>query len=232
MLTNKNKIDFAVSNFNELELKLIDCMTYVPYINQNSNTISPKFIPIILEACSLIESIFKESIGCGKYTFKDYSKKLESELCLSDSISILLTSPIIFLEPYKNWETELPDWWDIYNKVKHDRLNNFHLITYNSVMMSLAALHLLISKNRIFTNHLMERNWIPSNQETLSELFSARMINDNCIPIKAIPCESKLFVSPLGNNFVIKDKNCFKVDNNCLFSAEVNTKIVISEFNL
>ena len=75
---------------------------------------------------------------------------------LNKTISILLTTPIQFLEPFKNWENITPIWWDIYNKLKHDSLNNFHLVTYDVTVLALAALHQIISKHRGFTNHIIE----------------------------------------------------------------------------
>jgi hypothetical protein len=232
MITEKKKIEFVVTNFHDLENRLLDCLSYVPYVEQNRNTISPKFIPIILESCSLIESIFKDTLGKGKFNFKTYSQKIDSDLNLNSTISILLTSPIQFIEPFKNWINEIPAWWSIYNKLKHDRLNNFHLVTYDTTVLALTALHQLISKHRAFTNHIIERSWIPSDSEMVGELICARMVNDICIPIHTIPCESELFVSPLGGNFVKKNNDKFYVDDNCEFSNRVKAKITISEFEL
>jgi hypothetical protein len=231
MVTDKNKIEFVVSNFHDLEKRLIDCFLFIPYVEPNRNTISPKFVSIILESCSLIESIFKIILGEGRFDFRKYSQKIEEELELDETISLLLTSPIQFIEPYKNWKNSSPIWWKTYNKLKHDRLNNLHLATYDITVLALTALHQLISKYRGFTNHLIERSWI-RDDEMIGELISARMVNDQCIPIKAIACESDLFVSPLGSNIIEKKNNHFHVSYDCEFSMKVKAKIVISEFDL
>lgn len=232
LLADKKKVEFVVSNFIDLESKLIDCLGYIPYIEQNYNTISPKFIPIILDACSLIESIFKDIVGKGKFNFKDYSEKIDEHLGLNNTISIVLTSPVQFLEPFKDWKNKIPEWWSIYNKLKHDRLNNFHLITYNAVVASVASLHQLISKNRKFTNHICANGWISTETEMIGELYSARMINENCLPIGLIACESKLFVSPLDRDFISKKDNDFFIDYSCEFSNRVRTMLTFDEIEM
>jgi hypothetical protein len=232
MLTEKKKVDFVISNFNDLEAKLIDCLSYIPYFEQNIKTISPKFVPIILEACSLIESIFKDSVAQGNYNFKNYLKVLDDELDLSDSVSILLTSPIQFLTPYDNWQKETPIWWKIYNRLKHDRLNNLHLVTLDVTVFSLCALHQLISKHRGFTNQLIERSWISPDLEIIGELIAARLIGDNCLPMGTIPSESNLFVSPLRESFVEFKDSQYYVMKGCDFSNRVKSIISIYEFNL
>ena len=49
------KTDFVIANFVVLEDQLIDCMEYIPFINGNKDVISAKFIPIIMDSCSLID---------------------------------------------------------------------------------------------------------------------------------------------------------------------------------
>ena len=44
--------DFVVANFRSLEQQLLESMAYVPYVKQNQAVVSPKFVPILLDACS------------------------------------------------------------------------------------------------------------------------------------------------------------------------------------
>ena len=227
----EKKIDFVVSNFSDLENRLIDCLSYIPYTDQNFNTISPKFIPIILDTCSLIESIFEDLVDEKKGNFLKYSLKIEDYLKLSETISIILTSPIQFLNPFKDWQNKTPEWWEIYNKLKHDRLNNYHLITYKSVILSLAALHQVISKNRIFTNHIIAKGWVQPSEEDIAELYCARMIDIGCLAAGVFSCESNLFVSPLRDNFVENEGNVYSINYECEFSNRVRTLINFSEID-
>ena len=54
----------------------------------------------------------------------------------------------IQLQPFKNWEINPynpPDWWSQYNRVKHERLNNFRMANLKNVVNSLAGLFILES---------------------------------------------------------------------------------------
>src|SRR4029453_9774612 len=96
------KHDFGISSFSVLEMQLINCMEYIPFIESNQKVISPKFVPIIVEACSLIDSILRE-IAEGeseRYNLKKYSEIHEPNLSLEGNISLFLISPVQLLEPY------------------------------------------------------------------------------------------------------------------------------------
>ena len=117
-----------MSNFKELEGRLNYCLDYIPFMKENETTISPKFISIILDSCSLIDSIFREVIidGGKNYKFKELSELIEPSLNLNNTISIFLNPPISFLNPFKDWLRKTPKWWKAYNKLKHNRLQNYH----------------------------------------------------------------------------------------------------------
>jgi hypothetical protein len=53
------KTDFVIANFVVLEAQLVDCMEYIPFINGNKDVISAKFIPIIIDSCSLIDQFLE-----------------------------------------------------------------------------------------------------------------------------------------------------------------------------
>ena len=44
--------DFVIANFMALEEQLLQCMEFIPYVQQNRNVVSPKFIPILIEVDS------------------------------------------------------------------------------------------------------------------------------------------------------------------------------------
>src|SRR5258708_1147353 len=134
MLPEDNKLRFVVSNFEELESKLMECLRFIPFIDNNKEVISPKFIPIILEACSLIDSVFKTFEGKEgkKHNLRSYTKLVEPHLCLEETTTIFLNPPLRFLRPFATWTTAVPPWWTACNKLKHDRLDNYHAATYEN----------------------------------------------------------------------------------------------------
>lgn len=230
MFTDDNRIEFVVSNFDNLEKQLLECMEFIPFIDQNKHAFSSKFIPIILESCSLTESILRE-ITEGKsrrYSFKKYAEFNEAHLGLDETISIFLVSPIRFYQPYKGWAEKIPEWWDCYNKLKHDRLNNYEFATYETAVQSLVGLHQLISKCRLFTNHLIEAGWFNPSGEFMPELICVR-ISESGIPVSLIPCESNLFVSPLDLNFVFFEDGIPRIQE-CDFSDRVKLLLTMSGY--
>jgi hypothetical protein len=203
MLDESNKLSFVLSNFEELESRLIECLSYIPFIENNKQVISPKFIPIILEACSLINSVFKNSKGQKgkKHDLKSYTKLVEQHLYLEEAISIFLNPPLRFLTPFENWTKATPAWWAAYNKLKHDRLDNYDAATYENAILAMSGLHQVISRSVEFAPVLLSAGWLNSNSRDVGELTAARFSLSR-ISTKVIPVASKLFVSPLDSNFV------------------------------
>lgn len=229
-MEEKERHSFIIANFNDIEEKLYHCLAYIPFIERNKNVISPKFISIILESCSLIESLFYEFHvdKDKKYSFKDYAILLDDKNELSNAISIFLISPIHFFNPFKTWRNDIPEWWNSYNKLKHDRITNYHFATYLNAINSAVALHQIISKTHMLIPELISADWFNSDSEDVAELISAQLAG-NAIPIQTIPVASRLFVSPLDSNFV-EIKNDVPYIENCNFTNKVLNAISVYEF--
>lgn len=152
MLTKDEKYNLTLAGFQTLEVQMLQCMEFIPFIANNKSAVSPKFVTVILEACSLIDSTFRDAAGRSskRLTMRDYAEELENQLDLEQTISLGLTTPLSFLRPFKNWTREVPAWWVSYNHIKHDRLNNFPLATYETAFNALAALHQVMAKSLDF----------------------------------------------------------------------------------
>lgn len=227
MLDESNKLSFVVSNFEELESRLIECLSYIPFIENNKQVISPKFIPIILEACSLIDSVFKNSKGQKgkKHDLKSYTKLVEQHLYLEEAISIFLNPPLRFLTPFESWTKAAPSWWTAYNKLKHDRLDNYDAATYENAILAMSGLHQVISRSEEFAPVLLSAGWLNSNSHDVGGLLSRRFSSSNPIPVA-----SKLFVSPLDRNFVNYDSGYLEIETFCDFTDRVKGILVAHEF--
>jgi hypothetical protein len=201
------KIDFTVSSYKVLERQLVECMEYLPFIEGNKFSISPKFIPIIMDSCSLIDSIFfdiTQGNNKERYSLKKYSTIHEPALSLNSNASLLLLTPVQIIQPYKNWIKQAPLWWGAYNKLKHDRLNNFHYATYTNAIYCLAGLHQLMAKQRNFIGSFLKAGWIDTNDiEVIDNLGSAAHVGSRVDVI----VESSLFVSATDENFVNPDSS-------------------------
>lgn len=227
MSSNYHKYEFVVNNFIALENQMIDILDYIPYIDSNLSVISPKFIPIILESCSLIESILKDTLYDGKsrYTFKKYAEIFNKKINISDAITVFLGSKLQFLQPFENWINLIPNWWHSYNKLKHDRLNNFHVATFETTIYALSALHQIICQSRLFVEELIRIEWVDPDYPHMAELFCARLTWPNAIHDCICPCESKIFISPLDVNFIIKEDNDYELAEDNFLSSRARNAI-------
>lgn len=230
MLDENTKLRFAVSSFEELESRLTDCLSFIPFIERNKQVISPRFIPIIVESCGLTESVFKALEGQDgkRHDLKDYSKLIEPYLLLEEAITIFLNLPILFLNPFRDWTTQPPAWWQAYNKLKHDRLNNYDSATYENTILAMAGLHQVISRSAGFIPSLISAGWFNSDSTDVGEVVAAR-ISQSGLPIQIIPVESRFFVSPLHDNFVTYENGQPKVEN-CDFTNRVKEMLTVYEW--
>jgi hypothetical protein len=198
----REKIDFTISSFLVLERQLSDCMEYLPFIDANRQAISPKFIPIIMDACSLIDSIFFETYSEEKkkrLNLKEYSKLYETHLRLDNNLSLFLISPAQMLCPYKGWTQSEPKWWNAYNSLKHNRLNNYHFATFTNAVSSLAGLHQLLARQKEFLGGFLKAGWIDTHDiEVVADLSSSAHEGSYVDMV----IESKLFVSATQGNFI------------------------------
>lgn len=101
IMSEEDPRSHVVTAFRLLEDQLIECMSYVPYVEQNRAVFSPKLTPLLMDACSLVQSVLREAIGGQeRNTLKSYANKLEKRLQLEDATSLLLISPMRLLRPF------------------------------------------------------------------------------------------------------------------------------------
>ena len=107
------KASFVIASFSGLEIQLQSCMEFIPYAGSNKKVVSPKFVPIIMEGCSLIDSVFNQmtSDNTERFNLKRYSELHENQLLLEENISLFLNTPLQVLQPYKDWTKKQPEWW-------------------------------------------------------------------------------------------------------------------------
>ncbi len=201
MTHREDHLNFVVSNFSSLEEQLRLCMEYVPYIEQNKSVVSPKFIPILIDACSLIDSAFRYQVSNkGHQNLKTFASEHEAYLHLANATTILLVSPIQLLRPFREWQDAVPAWWHAYNQVKHDRVGNYAAATYTHIVTAMAGLHQVLARSRIFHSDLLKAGWFNEHDaEGLMDLLAAR---EACCGPPELPVESRLFVSAVRSDFV------------------------------
>jgi len=122
--------------FDSTERRLVKFCHDVPPQNQNLKTWSPLLAEIIVEASSIVDSLFCHIAGSADAAtptgskknnlgLPDYFELYNGDLELSKRKLILLTTPPEFRSPFNCWTPEnAPLWWATHNKLKHDRLKH------------------------------------------------------------------------------------------------------------
>ena len=123
------------------------CTKYVEFCPANYDSFSNEFAKIIMSAAAECENVLK-----------DLCKLIDSSLTprnIADIYPILFSSYPKFgdievgiprykliLKPWEDWtSTNRPDWWSKgYNKIKHERTQNFDKANLQNVILSLAGL--------------------------------------------------------------------------------------------
>ncbi len=192
--------DFVVANFRSLEDQLLACMDFVPFVAENQSVVSPKFIPIILDACSLIDSILRDaSSDDSRHNLRSYAALHEPHLDLENATTILLVSPLRFLRPFSGWTSAPPEWWNAHNRVKHDRIKNYQSATYMHTVNALAGLHQVVARSWEFLGNLTRAGWFNESSDSFLELGAARAsgAGPNCLP-----AHTRLFVSTVRDDLM------------------------------
>lgn len=150
--------------YKDLERQFESFLEYVPYLDGNKRTFSFRLASLILSLGAHIDSAFREMAKCenfsdeypelrkkaekGKTTIEDYlplaescrlSKKVVMFKCLPNGISV---TPFEYYLKEKG-KLSTPNWWNTYNKVKHQFSNNFKKATLQTTKDALAGAFLL-----------------------------------------------------------------------------------------
>lgn len=150
-------LTFVISNFRSLEADLMTCLTFIPCTLENRQMFSPRFIPIMLESCSLIESICcRITTGTERYTLKSFSDRLERQLELEDATTIILTSPLQLLRSFLGWTKRPPVWWTAYNRLKHDRIRNYAAASLSNATLFATRSGLFATKSVTVAAHAIK----------------------------------------------------------------------------
>lgn len=144
-----------------LQEDLLKTSRYVEFSPQNSETYSVEFDRIILAAGSEINSIFENLVIRKKISINgnlDILKAGSALLPLMPSITSvdvqLVNSNILTFKPWDGWSSNSsPDWWGkVYNKLKHNRAQNFAEATLANAIKATSALVVLsLYSHRLMT---------------------------------------------------------------------------------
>lgn len=151
-----------LNGYVEIEKEFVQFLKVVPLEIRNMHIWSPKLTSLIINSASLLDSVLM---------YKDH-QKLDGQRNIKkhfDVHSCLLSGqwlvPRLFnsclIHPFKEWHNQTAyqsvQWWQSYNLIKHNRIENLQLSTLENCLYSISALFLAICNNQSLT-WLIEHN--------------------------------------------------------------------------
>lgn len=133
--------------------QLFKTFEFIEPTASNFDTYSHQIRQVILLACMEVETSWTAILKTHNYqserlTTNDYVKLLEPLRLSKYQVYFPLYPEIGIVTPFKNWNADKPtsslDWYNDYNKIKHDRENNFSkskLINALSAVAAVAIMH-------------------------------------------------------------------------------------------
>ena len=146
-----------------LEKRFIETIRYVSLNVENVGAFSDEFGMLIGAVGAELDTLFKVYCGFDTTTRKnikdyvdyiDYEEKTKPLLHTKEhpfrTQIIILEEYDMTIQPFKGWDNEKPsqslEWWDAYDKLKHNRFDNRKLANQQNALNILGALFLLNMK--------------------------------------------------------------------------------------
>jgi len=125
-MTSKELLHQYWRQYIMLEKELALTETYVAIDDSNAETFSSAYAKLLLQIGSEVDIATKvlcqmlDPTSTGDNISK-YKGCILPVLADFDSVQVEVKNNSIVLDPWKDWNTQSPSWWTVYNKVKHER---------------------------------------------------------------------------------------------------------------
>jgi hypothetical protein len=183
--------DTALESFYELERRFEHFTRTIPVASEHLRVHSPVLASILLDACSLTETVLKSAMDNPRYNAIAGIAQLRAKryagappyLNINDLRTVfrpdmLYSKPVWYLPhgsssyPWYVWRNTNghPSWWSAYNKVKHSRFDMAHWATLGTTMHAMKALFLVLVQALEFRDRLVERGFIRRELRAIDNL--------------------------------------------------------------
>lgn len=133
-----------------LEEDFLSITRYIEICEENNQTRSNEIIKQIQAIGSEFDNICKEICGFNlsdRKNIKDYSDWIFKNIDnVRETIITVKNTRNTILQPFENWDENKPSslfWWEAYNQIKHNRIDNFKKGNFKNLINSLAALYFM-----------------------------------------------------------------------------------------
>lgn len=169
-----------------LEDRLLEVLSFVPPDGSNLSVHSPRIAGILLEACGLLDSVFRESapdpamvggnqVPKDELTMSHYEPLFGGAYNLPNYPTYVLISPPQVRCPFSAWAQGAHlAWWNTYNRVKHNRIANLRKATMDTAMEAMCALHQVLTRVPEFAEAVLRHHWLKC--KTQSPRFALELV--------------------------------------------------------
>jgi hypothetical protein len=183
--------DTAIESFLELERRFEIFTQTVPFATEHLRVHSPLLASLLLDACSLIETILKSAMDNARYDVMANIAALRARryapaptfLNINDLRAVfradmLYAKPVWYLPhgsssyPWYIWRRPAgnPAWWKAYNDVKHSRFANARLATLGTTTHAMKALFLVLVQTLDYRERLVDRGLVRRKTRMINSL--------------------------------------------------------------
>jgi hypothetical protein len=158
----------------ELERRLCGFLQTIPFNTPNVKITLPPLANIIVDAGSLVDTIFREEFPSGvqardKLKIFHFAPHYEKTLQLSTLKAVLYQYPFSYLTPFAGWVNSATgkyaplQWWEDYNKLKHERVREYSRSTLGAAINTVGALFQVLARMDVFFDALLRHDMIDLN---------------------------------------------------------------------
>ena len=152
-LTRKELMNKHWKYYLMLENKFLNILNYVELTTDNYNTYSNEFAAFLQIVGAELDVFFKRYCGFNlndSKTISNYADFILTSYSDIRSQAISIIGKDIVIKPFENWDQTRARqslfWWDSFDNIKHNRVENFKDASLENCLYCLSALFLLEMK--------------------------------------------------------------------------------------
>ncbi|MEN6623920.1 MAG: hypothetical protein ABFD50_20540 [Smithella sp.] len=182
-MSEKIPAETVLNTYQRIEDSLHSVLQVVPYCENHKQVWSDYLVTVILEACSLLDSLWRAQSwqsSCVQNAktrndlkmldyFKYYGEYMEPRWV------VFWAEEPVMKYPYKGWsktgkyktkdDQAFLDWWTAYNSIKHDRLQNRTEATLHKAVRTVSALFLAILRCDDCRTAILQAGWLTGERD-------------------------------------------------------------------
>jgi hypothetical protein len=160
-------VEFIFRSYQIFEKKFEEFLRVLPLTPENEKAWSPELVGLFLDVSGMVDSVARHIVGKSaakklhELNINDFEKHLLTKEHITDSRLVVYVYPFKVISPYDGYRAT-DGWWDVYNRLKHNRIEHYTKANLANTLNALAGLFLILVryKDEEFTKALLRFNLI------------------------------------------------------------------------